>query len=59
LSSWSEVSLSIETAKLLKKKGHKVRVVSIYCDEILQQLSKKQVNDILYKSTNKIVAIEA
>lgn len=59
LSSGSEVSLSIETAKLLEKNSHKVRVVSIYCNEILQQLPKQQVNDILYKNTNKIIAIEA
>ena len=59
LSSGSEVSLSIETAKLLEQSGYKIRVVSIYCNELLQQLTKKEVEDILYKNSSKIIAIEA
>lgn len=59
LSSGSEVFLSIETAKLLEKSGHKIRVVSIYCNELLQQLTKKEVEDILYKNSDKTIAMEA
>ena len=59
LSSGSEVSLSIETAKLLEKSGYKIRIVSIYCNELLQQLTRKEVEDILYKNSSKIIAIEA
>ena len=59
LSSGSEVALSVETAKLLEKNGCKIRVVSIYCNEILQQLPKAQIDDILYKNSSKIIAIEA
>ena len=59
LSSGSEVSLSIETAKILEKSGYKIRVVSIYCNELLQELNKNQIDDILYKNSNKIIAIEA
>ena len=59
LSSGSEVSLSIDTAKLLEKSGCKIRVVSIYCNEILQQLPTSQSKDILYKKSSKIIAIEA
>lgn len=59
LSSGSEVALSIETAKLLEKNGCKIRVVSIYCNEILQQLQTSQIKDILYKNSSKIIAIEA
>ena len=59
LSSGSEVALSVETAKLLEKNGCKIRVVSIYCNEILQQLPKAQIDGILYKNSSKIIAIEA
>ena len=59
LSSGSEVSLSIDTVKLLEENGYKIRVVSIYCNEMLQQLSKDQIENILYKNSNKIIAIEA
>ena len=59
LSSGSEVNLSIETAKLLEKNGYKIRIVSIYCNELLQQLQRQQVDDVLYKNSNKIIAIEA
>ena len=59
LTSGSEVSLSIETVKLLEQSGYKIRVVSIYCNELLQQLPKLQIEDILYKNSSKIIAIEA
>ena len=59
LSSGSEVALSIETAKLLEQSGYKIRIVSIYCNELLQQLPKQQIEDILYKKSSKIIAIEA
>ena len=59
LTSGSEVSLSIETAKLLEKNDYKIRVISMYCNELLQQLQKSQIEDILYKKSNKIIAIEA
>ena len=49
-----------------EKQGKKVRVISIYCLELLQQLSKEQQNEILYGNkegkiaeNHKIVSIEA
>ena len=61
LTSGSEVELSINSAKLLEKKGKNVRVVSIYCLELLKQLSKEKQEKILYADNEKqkIVAIEA
>ena len=44
---------------MLEQSGYKIRVVSIYCNELLQQLTKKEVEDILYKNSSKIIAIEA
>ena len=57
----SEVELSINTAKDLEKQGKKVRVLSIYCLELLKQLSKQEQEKILYgnNKNQKLVAIEA
>ena len=43
----------------MEKYGYKIRIVSIYCNELLQQLPKQQIEDILYKNSSKIIAIEA
>lgn len=59
LTSGSETSLSIESAKMLKRDGYKIRVVSIYCYELLKKLSKEKQNDILYKNSSKTISIEA
>ena len=61
LTSGSEVDLSINTAKELEKQGKKVRVVSIYCLELLKQLSQQEQEKILYGNNNnqKLVEIEA
>ena len=59
LTSGSETQLSIDAVKILEKQEYKVRIVSIYCYELLKQLSKEEQDDILYKNTKKIIAIEA
>lgn len=66
LTSGSEVSLSIEVAKNLEGEHKKVRVVNVYCYNLLKSLSFEERNNILYgniegkiKPTQTIVAVEA
>ena len=48
LTSGSEVELCIKSAKKLEENGKKVRVLSFYCIELFNKLSKEQQNLILY-----------
>lgn len=57
--SGSEVELSVNVAKRLEEQGKKIRVVSIYCLELLQALPKQAQEEILYSNSKEFVSIEA
>lgn len=59
IASGSEVSLCIQSAKVLESEGVKVRVVSMPCIELFEQQSKSYKNKVLPKSIKRRVAVEA
>ncbi len=59
LATGSEVNLSLSAADLLRKKGKKVRVVSMPSVEIFEKQSAEYKESILPKSITKRVSVEA
>ena len=59
ISSGSEVSLAVKTAKTLEQEGHSVRVVSIPCTERFDAQSAEYKNTVLPKAVRKRLVIEA
>lgn len=57
LASGSEVSLAVDTAKLLEEKGHGTRVVSVPCLELFMKQDAVYRKEVL--STGRVVSIEA
>nr|CRH07900.1 Transketolase [Candidatus Magnetococcus massalia] len=59
MASGSELSLTVEAAKLLSDKGHKVRVVSMPCWERFEAQSDGYRESVLPSAVTKRVAVEA
>ena len=55
----SEVSLAVETKKVLEAQGQKIRIVSMPCMDIFEEQSAEYKESVLPKSVRKRVAIEA
>ncbi len=59
MASGSEVSLAIDSAKELEKKGHGVRVVSVPSFELFEEQSEEYKESVFPKDVRKRIAIEA
>ena len=55
----SEVSLALETKKILKNKGLNIRVVSMPCVEIFESQSEKYKENVIPANLKSIFSIEA
>ncbi|MCO4784174.1 MAG: transketolase [Candidatus Cloacimonetes bacterium] len=58
-SSGSELSLTLEVAKVASEKGYGVKVYSVPCFELFEQQTDEYKNEVLSKSAVNRVAIEA
>ena len=59
MASGSEVSLCVETAQALEKKGILVNVVSVPCFDLFVEQDEDYINEVVNKNETYVVAVEA